>query len=114
MIPISSGWLFILVLVSPLVGLLLALGAIPFAIYSLRARNARRGLTTSRIALGLSLLSLIVSAVLWIEIISGQYLNGSSLNYSDPDFLIYEVVAALEGVALVLSVLGFIKRHTRR
>lgn len=104
MTPIGSGWLFVLAVAGPLIGFLLALAAVSMAAYSLCARNSRRNLITRRLALGLSLLSVFVSAPLWIEMISGRYLNGATMKYDDPDLQFSKVIIALEAAALSLSV----------
>ncbi|WP_342363081.1 hypothetical protein [Terrarubrum flagellatum] len=108
-----ADWYFLLALIGPIIGLLLVIVAIPLAIYSLCARNARRGLKTSKAALVLSALSILLSVILWIELMTGRFRNGDPVNYGDPDFIFYEVVAILEVVALSISLLGVIRQKAR-
>jgi hypothetical protein len=107
---------FLLGLLGPAIGFLLVVGAIPVLIYSFRARNMRRGFIASRIALGLSLVSVLVSAILWIELFSGRYRNrnGDPVDYRDGDFAVYEVIAAFEALALLISLLSVMRRSAPR
>lgn len=108
----SADWYFLLGVLGPPVGFLLVLAAIPLAIYSLVARKARRG-RTRRIALILSVSSLLISAPLWITLLSGHHRNGDAVNYHDRDFMVFEVIAACEAVALATSLLGAARQRMR-
>jgi hypothetical protein len=105
---------FLWAVLGPPLGFLLVLGAIPLLIYSFRTRNARRGFIASRIALGLSLVAVLVSTILWIELVSGRYRYGDTVDYRDPDFVVYEVIAGFEALVLFASLLSVMRQRARR
>ncbi len=106
----SADWYLILGVHGPALGFLLVVGCIPFLIYGFCARNRLRAVTASKIAVVLSLLSVLASAILWVELISGYYRYDNPVNYGDPDFIVWEVVAGLEALAVLVSLLSAVRR----
>ncbi len=94
------------------VGVLFALGAIPFAIYSLFTRKPGRGGGAGKTALVLSLLAVLASAVTWFEVIA--MLAGPQAEYRDEDIVFYEFVVIVEAVALLLALLAILRHRLRR
>jgi hypothetical protein len=103
-----------LALLGPPLGFLFVVGATPLLIYSFCARNQRRSLIASRIALVLSLLSVVVSVILWIQLLSGYYRYANPVDYHDPHFVVYEVIAVFEALALLTSILSAVRQRARR
>jgi hypothetical protein len=99
------------VLLSAVIGLLLAIGAIVLAIYSFATSNPRRGFITSIIALALSGVSVLLSAPIWIVLLSGHDTHGEKLDYSEMSPAIFLV--AVEALAL-LAAIPSAARHTLR
>jgi hypothetical protein len=110
---VSADWYLILAVLGPALGFLLVVGCIPFLIYSFCARNRRRAFTASKIALVLSLLSVVASAILWLQLITGYYRYDNKVDYGDPDFIVWEVVAGLEALAVLLSILSAVRQRAR-
>jgi hypothetical protein len=109
----AVDWYVIWFVLGPDIGFLFVVGAIPFAIYSFCVRNQRRGLIASRIALVLSLLSVLVSALLWITLISGQYRYGQPVDYHDGMIVVLKAIAFLEAFALLISILSAVRQIAR-
>lgn len=107
------GWYFLFGLLDPAVGFVLVLGAIPVVIYSFVASNRRRGLIASRIAFVLSIFAIFVSTILWTELMTGRFPNGNPVPYGDGDFVIYEIIAGLEALALLASAMSAVLRRLR-
>jgi hypothetical protein len=110
---VNADWYLILSILGPALGFLLVVGCIPFLIYSFCARNRRRGFTASKIAVVLSLLSVLASAILWVELISGYYRYDNRVDYGDPDFMVWEVIAGLEALAVLVSILSAARQRAR-
>lgn len=110
----TADWYLILAVLGPALGFLLVVGCIPFLIYSFCARNRLRAFTASKVATVLALLSVSASAILWLQLISGYYRSDSPVDYRDPDFIVWEIVAGSEAVAVLLSILSVIRQRTRR
>ena len=109
----AADWYFIWFLLGPDIGFLLVVGAIPLAIYSFCARNRRRGRIASRIALVLSVFSVLLSALLWVTLIAGQYRYGQPVDYRDGTMVVFEAIACLEALALLLSILSAVRQIAR-
>jgi hypothetical protein len=109
----TADWYLLLAVMGPFAGFLLLVAAGPFVIYSFCARNIRRGRTASRIGLALCLVAVLTSALLWKDLITGYYRYDQPVNYGDPDFIIYEVIAGLELLALLTSVLSAMRHRAR-
>jgi biotin transporter BioY len=101
-------------LLGPPLGFLFVVVAAPLLIYSFCARNQRRRFIASKIALVLSLLAVLVSAVLWLQLVTGYYRYSNPVDYGDPQFVVYEVIAALEALALLASILSAVRQRARR
>jgi hypothetical protein len=110
---VAADWYFFWGVLGPPLGFLLVLDAIPLLIYGFCARNARRGLIASGIALILYLGSVLLSAILWIELVSGRFRYGDPVDYHDPQFMVYEVIAAFEALALLTSLLSVLRQRAR-
>lgn len=110
----TADWYLLLAVLGPPVGFLLLLIAVPFVIYSFCARNPRRGRVASRVGLALSVPAVLVSAVLWKQLLSGYYRYDAPVDYGDPDFVVYEVIAALEALALLTSLLSAARQRALR
>ncbi|GLR83677.1 hypothetical protein [Bradyrhizobium iriomotense] len=106
-------WYFVLAVAGPPFGFLFVIGAIPFLIYSCRTSNAPRSLIASRIALILSLASVLVSIPLWISLLTGHHRNGAPVDYYDHDFALFEVIAVFEALALLTAVLSAMRQRAR-
>ena len=98
----------------PIVGFFFVVGATPFLIYSFCARNPRRRIIASRVALALSVMSVLVSAILWLQLFTGYYRYDNRVDYRDPDFVVFEVIAALEALVLLASILNAVRQRARR
>jgi biotin transporter BioY len=97
----------------PIAGFFLVVAAIPPLIYSFCARKPRRRTIASRIALILAVLSVVMSTILWLQLISGYYRYKNPVDYSDPHFIVFEVIAVLEALALLTSVLSAVRQRAR-
>jgi uncharacterized YccA/Bax inhibitor family protein len=111
---VSADWYLILAILGPALGVLLVAGCIPFLIYSLCTSNRRRAITAGKVAVVLSLLSVFASAILWFQLITGYYRYDNKVDYGDPDFIVWEVVAGLEALAVLVSVLSAARHRARR
>ena len=109
----SADWYFLLAILGPALGFLLVVGSIPFLTYGFFARSRPRAFTASKIAVVLSLLSVLASAILWFQLISGYYRYDNKVDYGDPDFVVWEVVAGLEALAVLVSLLGAARQRAR-
>src|ERR1700722_18255196 len=98
----------------PIVGFFFVIGATPFLIYSFCARNPRRRIIASRVALVLSVMSVLVSAILWLQLFTGYYRYDNRVDYRDPGFVVFEVIAGLEALTLLASVLNAVRQRARR
>ena len=109
----SADWYLILSILGPAFGFLLVVVSIPFLIYSFCARNRPRAFTASKAALLLSLGSVLASAILWLELITGYYRYDNKINYGDPGFVVWEIVAGLEVLAVLVSLLSLLTQRVR-
>jgi hypothetical protein len=98
----------------PLVALFLGLGAIPVVMFGLFTRKHRRGIIANRIAWGLSIASVLLSLVMWYELISGRWPDGTPFKYNDPDVAHYLFVGPLEAFCLLACILSTVLRRMRR
>lgn len=114
MYSISWGVLIIYIMLGPLVGCLLVIAGIPAAIYSIFTSRYRRALIANRIAVGFSVSAVLLTLETWYEIVTGRLLNGKPVDHSDPDFTLYAFIAALEGCAVVVSVVSSVRQALRR
>jgi hypothetical protein len=105
---VGWGWEFLFALFGPVIGLLLALAAAPVVICAFCVRNPGSGLTLSVIALVLSVLAVLMSIFMWMELLSGE------VNYADPVLLFYEIIAGIEALVLLASLLGVARRSIIR
>jgi hypothetical protein len=111
---VAVDWYGAVAFMGPIIGFFIVVGAIPLLIYSFCARNPRRAIIASRIALALSLISVLVSAILWLELLSGEYRYGDPLDYHDPNFMVFEVIAIFEALALLTSILSVVTQRASR
>jgi biotin transporter BioY len=111
---VSADWYLILSILGPALGFLLVVAAIPFLIYSFCARNRPRAFTASKIAVVLSLVSVLASALLWLQLITGYYRYDNRVDYGDPDFIVWEVAAGLEAAAVLVSILSAARQRAHR
>lgn len=110
----SADWYLILSILGPALGFLLVVGCIPFLIYSFCARDRPRACTASKIALVLSLASVLASAILWLQLITGYYRYDNKVDYGDPDFVVWEIVAGLEALAVLVALLSVARQRVYR
>jgi hypothetical protein len=110
----TADWYLLLAMLGPVAGLCLLVAAVPFLVYSFCARNPRRGRAASKVGFVLNVLAVLVSAVLWKQLLSGYYRYDAPVDYADPDFVVYEVIAALEALALLTSLLSAVRQRAHR
>ncbi|HZT88555.1 MAG TPA: hypothetical protein VFA12_11340 [Stellaceae bacterium] len=113
MYSIQWGLMVLYVVAGPLLAFFLGAVAVPVVICSIFSRKYRRGLIASRIALGLTIASVLLSLEMWYELITGRLIDGHPVNYSDPDFWLYEFIGGLEAVVLAASILSLVRRRLR-
>ena len=101
-------------LLGPAVGFLFVVGATPFLIYNFCTHIARRGLIASTIALTLSFLSVISSALSWKQLLTGYIRYDFAFDYRDPFNEFSEIIAVFEALVLLMSVLSLVRRKSRR
>ena len=101
-------------LFGPMIGMILALAALPVAIYGLFARKPGRGWRAAKIALWLSGAAAAASFLLWYVLATGHDRRGGSLDYADGSFEVFRFIARLEAVALGLSALCALRQRLRR
>jgi hypothetical protein len=76
------------------------------------ARDPRRGLTASVVALVLSLLAALLSTPFWIIVLSGHDTHGEPLGYRES--WPFVAVVVVEALAIGAAVLGVLRQRSRR
>ena len=110
--PMLGGGLAV-VLLGGLLGLGLVGGVVAILVYAAVGKNPRRGLVASAVALGLSLLAILVSLPFWIIVVSGRSTYGEKVDLTGSDFPIAVPVLA-EGLILGFALTMFVRRWRRR
>lgn len=103
-----------LALLGPMVAFLLILLNVPVVTYGFFTGRRRRGIIAGRIALVISILAVLMSALMWYELLTGRYPDGTLVNYSDPDFVPYEVIGGLQALVLLFSILCVASKRVLR
>jgi hypothetical protein len=100
-----------LVLLAGFVGLLLAGGAVALLLWGLLARDPRRGLRVSKVALAFSLLASFLSFPFFRVVLSGRDSHGQPLHYGESLPIVAVVVVNV--LAVVLSIAGVVRQARR-
>jgi len=102
----------LLVLLAGLVGLGAVAVSVGLLVYGLVAKNPRRGLRASLVALGLSLVAAVLSTPFWIVVLSGRDTHGERLDYGQSAPLVAVVV--VEALSIAAAVGGVVRQARRQ
>jgi hypothetical protein len=102
-----------IVLLGGVLGLGLVVSVAGTLLYAAIGKNPRRGLIASAVALGLSLLAILVSLPFWTIVLSGRSTSGDKVDLTGSDFPIAVPVLA-EGLVFGFALTMFVRRWMRR